>query len=816
MFIIALLFFMCWVRIKKKNKEDYLYGAILLFALANLSFDIARSYIESHLETVSYLVNRITHHLFFITLITIFLLIYKYLVTLIEKELGKKLPEKKLSLLPYGIILILDILLSAQQSEKGSYLSEYMVILSVAVFMILTIELVIRYQNNITRKNKMAIMMAIACKFASALYQLFVPTALTSSLGITLLCLCLYMTVANPDAVLVKMLRKETARADAANRAKTNFLAKMSHEIRTPINAVLCMNEMILRESSEPEIKKYAFDIKSSASSLLSIINEILDSSRIESGLIEIIPDNYEISSLLNDLYNMISVRAKSKGLELVFDIDSTMPTEYFGDDIRIRQVLVNLLSNAVKYTPQGMITMTVRSQVEGENAILSFTVKDTGIGIKKDNIENLFDEFQRFDVNRNRCIEGTGLGLHIAQQLLVLMGTELKVESEYEKGSEFSFEIVQKVVNAQPLGDFKERILRVASEYNYHTSYIAPNSKVLVVDDNEMNRKVFKSLLKQTQIQVYEAASGSEMLSILKEHSFHLIFLDHMMPEMDGIETLHAMREKKLAMNTPVLMLTANAVKGAKEQYLSEGFDDFLTKPIMPDKLDKMILKYLPKELVSEGNYIKEIQQSHKIEQLTDLEEFDFQYALNLLKSEELLQKTLVDFYHSLEHLPQKLSILLDSITLEEARSAYRIEVHALKSTSATVGALLLSKLARLVEMAASDEDVDRVRILHPILLEEITKHRERLVAILPKTADKVPIESLEEVLAYFEMLKHSLKNEDYSTADFICNEVEKYQYSEEIEKLKTITTNQILNLESEAAICTIDKLIDTIGGHI
>ena len=821
LFIITLLFFMCWLGKKNKSKEDQLYEVILIFAFANMCFDIASNYTMNHLNSVSLFVIRITYQIFFITLITIFLLVYKYLVTLIEKELGRKLREKKLSLIPYVIILFLNMMLPIyyKETDHGIYSygpGAYMVFVCVVVFMFLTIELIIRYSKNISKKNKMAIILAFVCKFGSSLYQMYDPTALTSSLGVTLLCLCMFMTVANPDAVLVELLKEETTRADAANRAKSDFLAKMSHEIRTPMNGVLCMNEMILRESSEPEIKKYAYDIKSSASSLLGIINEILDSSKIESGMMEIHPDNYEICSLLNDLYNMISVRAKNKGLELIFDIDSTMPSQFFGDDIRIRQVLINLLSNAVKYTPNGTVTMTVTSRIEGENAILHFAVKDTGIGIKKENIAELFDKFYRFDQDKNRYIEGTGLGLNIAVQILKMMGSELKVESEYEIGSEFSFDIVQRIVNVEPLGDFRERILNVVKDYNYQLSYTAPHAKVLVVDDNEMNRKVFKNLLKQTQIQVYEAASGREALSMVEQQSFHIIFLDHMMPEMDGIDTLHLIREEKLCMDTPVIMLTANAVKGAKELYFKKGFDDFLTKPIIPDILDQMILNYLPDELVSEGNHVKEIQQSRNMEHLTELEEFDFDYAMNILTREEILHKILVDFYCTLESIPQKLSAMLDSISQEETMNTYRIEVHALKSTSATVGALLLSKIARLLEIAALNYDVDRIHVLHPILLEEITKHRERIGSILPTTEDKVPIVNLEEMVAYFDMLKNSLENEDYSTADFISKEIQKYLFSPKVQNHVTTIIKQVRNLNTDDAIKTIDKVKDVIGVKI
>jgi len=387
---------------------------------------------------------------------------------------------------------------------------------------------------------------------------------------------------------------KARVEAEEANIAKSRFLANMSHEIRTPLGVIVRMNEMIQRECSEAIVFDYSKDVTAAAKSLLSIINDILDFSKIESGKMNIVESEYELEALINDILDMARIKKEETGLEFEAKIGENLPGKLFGDDLRIKQCLINLVSNAFKYTEKGRVTFDISGkkceQDEGFEEIV-FSVTDTGCGIKEDEKEKLFESFVRLDEEKNRSIQGTGLGLAITGNLLNLMGSKLEVQSTYGVGSRFFFVIKQKIVDDTPVYSEK-KVFEEAKKDD--PAFIAPDAKILVVDDSKLNLKVFSSLLKRTQINIDTALSGKEAIELIKNKKYDMIFLDHMMPEMNGEEVYEKLKEEDLIGNTPVIMLTANAIVGMKEHFIDVGFTGYLSKPIEYKLLEETLRTYL------------------------------------------------------------------------------------------------------------------------------------------------------------------------------------------------------------------------------
>lgn len=390
---------------------------------------------------------------------------------------------------------------------------------------------------------------------------------------------------------------------DMISMNKSNFLSNVSHEIRTPINSVLGMNEMILRECKDERIREYALNIASSGETLLQLINDVLDLSKIESGKLEVLPTEYNLADIIYDLENMIRPLVNKANLELEIKTSPDLPKTLYGDSIRVKQMITNILTNAVKYTEKGSITFDIKGKRDGDLFVFQYSVKDTGKGIKASDMGYLFDAFERVDQLKNSGIEGTGLGLAITRKFAIMMGGDITVESEYGKGSNFTITVPQKIIGDELMGDYRVNCHENVRQ-EYTESFHAPDAKVLVVDDVKMNLTVIKLLLKKTSVQIICCSSGKQCIETVKEESFDIILLDHMMPELDGVETLKNIRENHYCDDTPIIVLTANADVNAKDQYLELGFADYLSKPIDPVLLEKCLLKYLPEEKITDGSF--------------------------------------------------------------------------------------------------------------------------------------------------------------------------------------------------------------------
>ena len=499
-------------------------------------------------------------------------------------------------------------------------------------------------------------------------------------------------------------LKKAANAAIQGEKAKSLFLSNMSHEIRTPINAILGMNEMILREYTDPQLLTYSGNIQSSGRTLLTLINDILDMSKIESGKMEIIPTEYKTADLFIDLWNVIYLRAENKSLTVSFTVDEMMPDTLYGDDVRVKQIVTNILTNAVKYTFEGGVELHAAYEKQGEDMItLIVSVKDTGIGIKEEDQGRLFENFQRLDEDKTRHIEGTGLGMSITVMLLKLMDGDIKVESVYQEGSTFTVWIPQKVINNEPIGDFESiRNSHTLTKAKHYDSFEAPGANILVVDDNALNLVVFTSFLKLTKMNIVTVESAEKCLELVKEQPFHIIFMDHMMPKMDGVEALHEIRKMKDFPNekTPIVALTANAISGAREYYLEEGFADFLTKPIDSDKLEQMVVEYLPEDLVHkrEAGAPESGKENDAAKESETTSQSRYQeYGISIEKGISNASGSMKLYLNIMEIFIQdkERQAQLKQFIADQNAHDYGIQVHALKGDARMLGAESLADMA-------------------------------------------------------------------------------------------------------------------------
>lgn len=590
-------------------------------------------------------------------------------------------------------------------------------------------------------------------------------------------------------------LAAELVIAKKTSENKSNFLSSMSHELRTPINAVLGLDEMIIRESRDETVTHYALDIQNAGKSLLGLVNDILDSSKLEAGKMDLLPTDYELSSTINDLINMINVKVKDKNLELFVNVDESTPHVLYGDEVRLKQIILNILTNAVKYTEEGSVTMNIGyEKVDGQHINLKVEVKDTGIGIKEEDLEKLFSRFERIEEERNKNIEGTGLGMNIVKQLLALMDSELEVESVYGEGSVFRFEVRQKVMNWQAIGNFTEMYEKVmAGDCEYCVSFEAPDAKILVVDDTPLNLTVVKGLLKDTKVQIFTAESGTETLDLVQKYHYDIIFLDQRMPGMDGIETLRRMRQLDVNMSegVPVIALTANAVSGSREMFLNEGFTNYLSKPIDSKMLEQMVRDYLPGNLVQEPSGVSESDENSGENEsllkstLAGIPSIDYDEAVKNCGSDDLLMSVVSDY---VEAIPNKSSDI-ERFFNEEDYENYTILVHALKSSSRLVGALQLSSDAAELEAfgdlakKGDEKAISDIKERTPALLTLYRSYYDALIPIFSNATDEderplIDDDSLSEA---YGAIREFVEAFDFDSADAVMETLQDYRVSDD-----------------------------------
>ncbi|MCR5762015.1 MAG: response regulator [Treponema sp.] len=601
---------------------------------------------------------------------------------------------------------------------------------------------------------------------------------------------------------LVKFLEATTAEleqmaaaANAANKAKSEFLSSMSHEIRTPINAVLGLDEMIIRETKDANIKEYASNIQSSGKVLLSLINNVLDFSKIEAGKMEIIEADYDLSSMINDIMNMILPRAQKKNLELVVNIDPTMPYRLNGDENRIKQCVINILTNAVKYTNEGFIVLNIGWEKRDDvSIVMNISVSDTGIGMKAEDLPRLFSPFERMEEMRNRSIEGTGLGLNIVKKLLFLMDSQLDVKSEYGKGSEFSFSVSQKVLDWSAMGNFNERHKQNVERKEYQESFQAPSASILVVDDISVNLSVIKGLLKKTRIKIDTASSGKEFIEMACATKYDILFVDHQMPEMDGVEAFHLLKEKpdNACEHTPAIALTANAISGARENYIKAGFTDYLSKPVASEALEEMIIKYLPEEKTlhkGDAGFVdsKDVGQDPNSSVSIDLAAYffkrfkiDINDALKFCGGMENFMSVAENFYEMIDEQAEKIKKFSEEQNVRE----YTVQVHALKNSARLIGAQDLSDRSLYLEKCGNEKNMDEINSLTPKLIKDYLAYKPLIGSLLGKegvsegekedTRAEISKNDLNDALS---TLKSFVSAFDFNNADSVISMLEEYK---------------------------------------
>lgn len=726
-----------------KTRSDRAFLRVCVCVFSAQVADIATAFTFSMGRSIPPVVNLLLNTAYFLCALASAVAFERYVASYVFEK-NQRTAYEYVRLTP--VVLLIGLLLVNLftfwlfrfDAATGDYIHGplyYGLYLLLLLIVINALYLVLRYRRSFDVKQRVSGIVFIVLIVSGMLLQALVLPDVYLSFGLVPLSLLMVMfSLETPDyrKLTRTMAELEAAKEEAnrASRVKSDFLANMSHEIRTPINVILGFDQMILRESREADTLAYAGNIMSSGRVLLSLVNDILDLSKIEAGKMELVPAEYDTARLLGELVRELTPRAEAKDLYVKCQVDGRLPRRLVGDDVRIRQILTNLLTNAVKYTETGGVTFTVRvndgaAAVAGEIS-LSFSVRDTGYGIREEDREKLFRAFERVDGQRTRAIEGTGLGLSITVRCLELMGSRLELDSEYGKGSDFHFTLVQGVADPAPIGSFEAAAAAAPAEV-FREDFTAPEARVLVVDDVALNLKVFTGLLKRSEIRIDTASSGEAALDRMRDAAYDCVFMDHQMPDMDGLEALSRIRSESGLHQTdvPVIVLTANAITGAKEMYLSHGFSDYLTKPIDGRALSAMLRKWLPQDKIRErapeaplpppapeAEPVLEFRPGerdgagpHSEQVLRRLEAggLNVPGGLRYAMGDPALYLELVGDFAA--DYPEKAQALRSSCERKDWNS-YSITAHALKSAAKTVGADAISAQAAELERAAVSDD--------------------------------------------------------------------------------------------------------------
>lgn len=626
------------------------------------------------------------------------------------------------------------------------------------------------------------------------------------------------MTIVDVTKIIEQnhLMKRLVLQTEDANRAKTNFVSNMSHEIRTPMNSIVGITEILLRSRHSPKEQEYLLNIQSSGRVLLTIINDVLDCSKMEAGKMQLFDEPYDTCSLFHDLRISMENRIGHSGLELIYDIDQDIPCKLKGDMGRIRQVIINLVNNAIKYTEKGSVRFSVHvRQKNTDKVMLYYEVADTGIGIRKEDQKILFDAFQRVEMDRNRYVEGTGLGLTISQNLVNMMGGVIEVESEYGKGSRFFFTIEQTIIDPTPVSAVnyngqKDNVTEKEAE----CLFIAPEAHILLVDDNELNLVVAKELLKPLRMQIDTAENGLQAVKMVRGSQYDLVLMDHMMPVMDGIEAAKAIRalpEDKYQ-KLPIIALTANAMVDARKEFLNAGMNGFVAKPIDFARICNQLKLWLPKDLVRDVP--KEEAKKLLADDLSDREiqpedsqrGFSFEEGVNHCGSKAALMKTIRIFYRTIDSKANKIEQCLK----EGLISDYVIEIHALKSSALLIGAVPLSEAAKELEDYGKQ---GKTEVLEEKTPDVLTLYRD-LKNILRPYAEKEEDAKKEfsdgEWITALQQIHQCIEQFDLDGVDQIMEQLEEYQVPECIRE----SMDQLRVYVADVSMEEIMELTDTMTG--